>query len=148
YAFNGLHAAFDLTIDQGNGADGACFGLVPSSTAVTKLGTVGGGMGWSGIGGTAVCFDTYLNSGEPSANFVGIRTNAGYTSTSTAIPALRNATNHVDITVTGTTLTVKVAGVQVLSGTVTPTSGRLLFSAGTGGLTDRHMITNAAMTIG
>ena len=147
YAFGGLKAAFDLTIDQGNGADGACFALVPSDTPATALGGAGGGMGWNGMGGTAVCFDTYQNPGEPSANFVGIADANGYTATSSSIPPMRNATQHVDVAVTGTAIAVKVNGVQVLTGTLTTaTTGRVVFSAGTGGLTDRHMITNTTIT--
>jgi hypothetical protein len=145
-AYAGLAASFDLTIDQGSGADGACFVLVPGSTAATAVGTRGGGMGWSGLGGTAVCFDTYRNGSEPSSNFVGIRTSAGYVATSTAIPVLRNATVHVDVTVTGGNLVVKVAGTQVLSRAFTTTNGRVGFSGGTGGLTDRHLVKNVVIT--
>ena len=148
YAFNGLQAAFDLTIDQGTGADGACFAMVPSATAATAVGTFGGGLGWSGMGGTAVCFDTYKNTtAEPSSNFVGIRTSSGYVATSSSIPALRNATVHVDVSVTGTTLAVKVNGVQVLTGSLsTQTTGRIAFTGGTGGVTDRHVVTSVVIT--
>ena len=83
YRFDGMKAGFDLTIDQGTGADGACFAMVPSSTVATAVGAIGGGLGWSGMGGTAVCFDTYKNTAaEPSSNFVGIRTGSGYVATS------------------------------------------------------------------
>ena len=151
---HGVRIDFDATISGGNGADGLAFVFADATrgASASSLGYRGGGLGFSGIPGLAVALDTYKNSVNPSANFVGI-TN-GPTSTSsrdllhwlatfTLAASLRTATHHITITTTATTLTVAVDGTQVLSQTVTlPTSAYLGFSGATGGLTDRHAIAN------
>jgi len=149
-ATNGFRVTFDETIDQGDGADGLTFTFAdPVAGAVpTSLGTTGGGLGYSGIPGVAVAFDTYQNGADPSNNFVGIATSANgdnisYAATSTAIGPLRGNTRRVIITYAGGVLQVSVAGVVVLNRSVVlPPNAFVGWTAGTGGLSNRHMITN------
>jgi HYDIN/CFA65/VesB-like, Ig-like domain len=66
--------------------------------------------------------------------------------TNGAVPPLRNATHHVDVTVSGGHVKVAIDGAPVLDQAVAvPNQALLAFTAGTGGLTDRHSITNVAI---
>jgi hypothetical protein len=115
---------------------------------------------WAFLGnsGIAVALDTYQNSQNPSANFVGVATGAGpqadtltWGATSTAVPTLHDSSSpiHVVVTTTATGLTVSVNGTQVLSWTGTvPTSAYLAFTGGDGGLTDLHAVENVTITTG
>jgi hypothetical protein len=149
-----LHAVFDITIDQGNGADGAAFvlGNPAAGAQPTMVGGSGGALGAAGIPGVAVTFDTFQNTGDPSNNFIGIAVSGGgltYSGrTSTAIPALRNSTQTIDVQVAGGVITVKVGGVTKLTSTLAlPATAYVGFTASTGGLTDRHMVTNASISV-
>ena len=73
-ATEGFRVTFDETINQGTGADGLTFTFAnPVLGALpTSLGLPGGGLGYAGIPGVAVTFDTYQNGTDPSANFMGI----------------------------------------------------------------------------
>lgn len=148
-----LRVSFDLTIDQGTGADGATFAFVPASTDPHSVGAAGGGLGWGNLGGVAIAFDTFQNPNDPSGNFVGISTSTTnksiliYNATSTAIGELVNFTRHIDITTGGGHLIVAVDGVEVLDHVVAlPSPARVAFTAGTGGNTNRHVISNASFT--
>jgi hypothetical protein len=146
-----LRVSFDITIDQGTGADGATFilGDPAAGARATSTGGSGGSLGAAGISGVAVTFDTFKNGTDPSANFIGVaRTGTGlaYNVTSTNIPTLRGATVHVDITVTGGRLSAVVGGTRLDSTITLPASALVGFTAATGGLTDRHMITNAVIS--
>jgi hypothetical protein len=98
----------------------------------------------------AITFDTFKNTNDPSNNFIGLAvTGSGlaYNQTSTAIPTLRNSTQTIDIQVAGGQLTVKVGGVTKLNSTLTlPATAFVGFTASTGGLTDRHMVTNVSIS--
>ena len=60
---------------------------------------------------------------------------------------LQNATNKVKVVTANGTITVSVDGTQILSQAVTlPTSAYLGFSAGTGGLNNRHTITHLSVS--
>jgi hypothetical protein len=148
-----LRASFDLTIDQGNGADGATFilGDPAAGARPTSVGGTAGSLGASGIPGVAVTFDTFKNTTDISANFIGVaKTGNGlvYNATATNIPTLRNSTHHVDIVVSAGHLTVAIDGAPpVLDSTLAlPSSALVGFTAATGGLTDRHMVTNVVLT--
>jgi hypothetical protein len=154
---HGLRIDFDATINGGSGADGLAFIFADATHGATpsSLGYRGGGLGFSGIPGLAIALDTYKNSVNPSANFIGITNGPTTTSrdllhwlaTTTLTASLRTTTHHITITTTATTLTVSVDGTQVLTQTLTlPTSTYLGFSGATGGLTDRHAITNLTIT--
>ena len=149
----GLSAAFDATIGGGSGADGLTFALADASAGPPGLGAAGGGLGFSGMKGLAVALDTYQNSQNPSANFVGVATGAGPASdtlswgaTSTSVPNLRAGPVHVVVTTTSSRLTVSVAGVQVLAYAATiPSSVYVAFTGADGGLTDAHSVSNVSI---
>ena len=150
-ATDGLRASFDATIDQGTGADGMTFALLDPSAGANALGGIAAALGFGSLPGVAVALDTYKGPVDPSNNFVGIA-NAGsdgqlvYVATSGAIPALRNATHHVDVEVLGGHVKVKIDGAPVLDQAVAvPNQALLAFTAGTGGLTDRHAISNVSI---
>lgn len=151
-----LKVSYDMTIDQGQGADGMTFtfgdpqdGATPSS-----LGSYGNGLGFAGIGGIAVTFDTYKRlANEPSSNFIGIAARSSgeqlnYVATTTAaLPAMVNATHHVDITYTGGNLKVDLDGITRLRKAIAlPANAYLGWTAGTGSLTDRHMVSNVVFS--
>ncbi|MEU6089436.1 choice-of-anchor D domain-containing protein [Streptomyces sp. NPDC047085] len=151
---DGLAASFTTVIGGGTGADGLTFSLLDPAKATPKaLGGKGGGLGWSGVPGVAVTFDTYRNGNDPSANFVGIATAGSgssltYASTTTAVPNLRSGPHAVAVSVSGKTLTVSMDGTQVLKTTVaslTPTA-YLAFTGGTGDSTDIHTVRNVALS--
>ncbi|HEV2974467.1 MAG TPA: choice-of-anchor D domain-containing protein [Solirubrobacteraceae bacterium] len=147
---------FDQTINSGSGADGQALVFADASKATpTSLGSSGGGLGFSGIPGIAVAFDTYKNSVNPSNNFVGITdgpTSAGadqlhWLFTSSSIPNLRSATRHVKVELLNEAITVWIGGVQVLSGAAKVAPRILLgFSGGTGGSTDVHQVANVLVS--
>src|SRR3977135_950102 len=110
-------------------------------------------------GRSSVAWDTYQNSGNPSANFVGIsdgQTTPGgplhwlvTSTTAQNLPSLRSATRHVKVTVASGVMTVSVDGVQYLSQAVTlPPNVLVGFGGGTGGLTDVHSVKNVVITSG
>ncbi|MEU7016042.1 choice-of-anchor D domain-containing protein [Streptomyces sp. NPDC046385] len=152
---DGLKATFTTVIGGGDGADGLSFALLdPARTTPGALGAGGGGLGYSGLPGTAVTFDTYDNgTNDPSANFVGIATSGSgdvltYASTTTSVPNLRSGGHTVNIAVTGRTLTVSVDGTQRLSTSVAslPPTALLAFTGSTGGRTDIHAVRKATIT--
>ena len=151
----GITAAFDISIGGGTGADGETFTLADASvTSPAALGGHGGSLGYGGIKGLAIGFDTYKNAVNPSNNFVGIATGAGtatgtlnWAVTSTAVPALRNTVHHVVVTTTSSGVTVALDGTQVLSYTTAlPASVLMGFTGGTGGETDVHAVQNVSIT--
>jgi glucose/arabinose dehydrogenase len=144
-----ITAEFDINISGGNGADGMTFVLANPTAPATSLGGSGGLMGFGGIPGIAVAFDTFRGPGDPSANFVGITDGLSggslrWVTTNTSVPPLRNATRRVVITTSGGRLRVSIDGVQYLDQAVTlPPTVRVGFTAATGGLFDNHVVTNA-----
>ena len=61
--------------------------------------------------------------------------------------ALQNATHHVKVLTTASSLTIFIDGVQVLSQAVTmPSNAYLGFTGGTGGATNRHAIAHLTVT--
>jgi hypothetical protein len=149
-----LIVEFDQTIGSGTGADGQTLTLADATKAApTSLGEDGGGLGFAGIPGIAVAFDTYKNSVNPSNNFVGISDGLGsgagllhWLATSTAIPALRTATRHVKIETLNGIVTVSIEGTQVLSATVAlPSQVFLGFTGGAGYFNDLHKAANVTI---
>ena len=150
---DGLTVSFDAQIGGGTGANGMTLTFA-SPSSPTFLGQAGGSLGYSGITGAAVALVNFDQGPDPSANFAGIADGGpvagapNWLATSSAIPALQGATTHVVVTVSGTRLTVWVAGVQVLQQSVPdlPPEADLAFTAATGGLTDNFVVQN--LTIG
>jgi len=154
-----IRIEYDASIGGGSGADGLAFvfGDASKGAGPTSLGYRGGGLGFSGIPGIAVALDEYKNAVNPSANFVGVTdgpTSAGpdllhWLGTATLLTPLQEATHHITITTTAGTIIVAIDGTQVLSQAATlPASAYLGFSAGTGGLTNRHAIAHLVVTPG
>ena len=151
-----LVVEFEQTIGSGSGgADGQTLTFADATKAgPTALGEDGGGLGFAGISGIAVAFDTFKNSVNPSNNFVGISDGAGTTagtlhwlSTSTAIPALRTGTHKVKVETLNGTVTVWIDGTQALSTAVTlPPKVLLGFTGGTGYYDDIHKVAAVSVT--
>ena len=147
-----LDARFTIQIGGGTGADGLSFMLLdPALTTPASLGDPGGGLGYEGLGGVAVCFVTYAHVGYPSSNFVGIATGGSngtlaFAATSTTIPDLRTGTHTVEVRTSAGHLIVSMEGVQVLDTVVAiPANALLGFSGATGGLTDVHGVSDIAI---
>jgi hypothetical protein len=154
-----LTATFTTSIGGGDteGADGLALVLADPSTAPTAVGAPGGGLGFAGISGIAVCLDTYQNAVNPSANFVGV-TNGPvvpavpdqlqWLSTATLATSLR-ATHTFTVNLNDGTLTVTMDGTVVLTATVVVGPRVLIgFTGGTGALTDPHAVSGAAILVG
>ncbi|WP_330308751.1 MULTISPECIES: choice-of-anchor D domain-containing protein [unclassified Streptomyces] len=149
-----LKATFTAAIGGGTGADGLALLLLDSSKATPKaLGGGGGGLGYAGLPGIAITLDTHRNTGDPSANFVGVATGGNgspftYAATSTAVPALRTGTHVVDVSVTTAGhILVSVDGTQVIDTAVTlPPNVLVGFSGATGGSTDNHTVNGVKVT--
>jgi hypothetical protein len=152
-----LRVAFDVTIGGGgtSGADGQTLVLADAAVArPTALGASGGALGYSGIPGIAVAFDTYRGAVDPSANFVGIAngTNGAvdrlfWLATSSAIPNLRTAVRHVVVDVDAGVIRVSIDGTQYLSQAVTlPPNVLLGFTGATGWVLDNHQVSNVAIS--
>ena len=98
----------------------------------------------------AVVLSTYPNLGTQSSNFVSIVTSSptGLTSLVSRVPVgqLTSGTHTVRVTLQAGVLTVYVDGGAVVNRKVTVTATALLaFTAGTGHLTDVHVVRNAAL---
>jgi hypothetical protein len=151
---DGLTIGFDATIDQGDGADGMTFtfGNPSAGAAPTSIGSAGGGLGYSGIPGVTVTLDTHQNGSDPNGNFVGIATSASgdtfnYAATNTTIPLLDNSTRRVVLRYSGGVLQVSIDGVVYLTQTVSVAPLSYVgWTAATGGLTNRHRVTNVSFS--
>jgi hypothetical protein len=151
-----LTLEFEQTIGGGTGADGQTVTFADATKATPKsLGAPGGGLGFSGIPGIAVAFDTYKNSVNPSSNFVGISDGAGagagllhWLATNTNIAGLRSATRHIKLEALNGTITVWIDGVQALSTAVAALPPKVLvgFTGGSGYYTDTHKVANVVIT--
>ena len=150
-----LVVQFDQVIEGGTGADGQTLTFADATKATpTALGVAGGGLGFSGIPGIAVAFDTFKNPANPSNNFLGISDGAGtsadrlhWLATATAVPSLRSVVRHIKVEALNGTVTVWIEGTQVLTGAFTlPPRVLLGFTGGTGGQTDSHRVENVVIT--
>ncbi|GAA3449488.1 Ig-like domain-containing protein [Dactylosporangium matsuzakiense] len=148
-----LNASFTIRIGDGQGgADGMTFMLVdPAAGTSSSLGAAGGGLGFAGIPGVAVCFVTYPQGSQASNNFIGIATTGGgamgvnFIATATAgVPNLRAGTHNVQVRAGGGgDLVVTIDGTTVLDTLVTlPSTVLPGFSGGTGGWYDTHEASN------
>jgi hypothetical protein len=150
---NALTIDFDATIDTGTGADGMTLTLANPSAGATALGAIGSGEGYGGISGIAISLDTYQSPGDPSSNFIGVATSGdanhlNYIATSGVIASLVNAIHHITVTLNGGVLNVKIDGLTVVTTAVTVGPQTLIgFTAGTGGLTDRHAVSHLVVAL-
>ncbi len=145
---------YEATVGGGSGADGLAMVIADSSRGAvpTALGAEGGGLGFSGIPGDAIALDEFQDPGAPSDNFLGL--SDGPTSPTTpsvlnwlatanlAVP-IQGATNRVKVVTAGGHITISVNGLELIDQALTlPSSAYLGFSGGTGGLDNRHEISN------
>ncbi|WP_027344176.1 hypothetical protein [Hamadaea tsunoensis] len=151
----GLVAGFDAYLGGGTGGDGMTVVLLdPASTA--RVGAAGGGLGYGGLTGVAITFDTHQNGSDPAGNFVGVATagaGAGdaisYAATATAIANLRAATHRFVVRVKGGHVLVTMDGAPILDATVIlPGSVLIGFTGGAGGDTDTHRISGLVLKAG
>lgn len=147
---DGLSASFDASIFGGHGGDGMTFALLdPSSPG--RVGGAGGGLGFSGLDGTAVVFDTFDNASGQLRGTIGIAdaaagTTFSYLASNTSVGNLR-ARHHYDITVTDGVLTVMRNGITVVRSAVSlPDTVILAFTAGTGNTSDAHKVSRVVVT--
>jgi len=150
-ATSGLTANFTASLGGGTGADGLTFALLnPADESSTSLGYKGGGMGALGMVGTYVVFDTYPKQ-MAMIETVAAKAQSALTEVQTAkgIPDLRAGTHQVQVSISGSILTVDLDGNLVLqAGDGLPSNGGMLvgFTASTGGLTDAHSATGVSIT--
>jgi Abnormal spindle-like microcephaly-assoc'd, ASPM-SPD-2-Hydin/PQQ-like domain len=149
-----IHATFTESIMNGGGQDGETFTMIDASKGDTSgLGLDDGGLGFVNIPGIAVAMDTNQDTGEPSANFIGIATGnnssglPAYQVTSSDIPNLRWQTNIINVDVVNGKVSVSVNGVLKLSLAVTlPSQVYVGFTASSDVHTDDHVIRGATIT--
>jgi hypothetical protein len=152
---SGLHAEFTMRIGGGTGADGMTFALLNPASAATARGSGGSELGFGGLSGVAVAFDTSQVTGYPSSNFAGIATGvvkAGelrFSKTVTGIGQLRAGTHDVVVSVTGNVLVVDLDGAQILQQQVALSPSAVLAFTGSDGLgSDQHAISDVAISAG
>ena len=150
---NGLQVAFSLQIGGGTGGEGMTFALLSPAAKATATGEGGSALGFGGLSGVAVVFDTHQAPGYPSSNFVGIATGtakAGVLRLAAAADqptSLRSGTHNAVVTVNGGVLTVYLDGVQVLQKRVpVPAKALLAFTGSGSALTDMHVVRDAAIS--
>ena len=147
-----LNVSFTAQQFGGTGGDGITLTLARPTTK-SFLGRNGGGLGYAGIDGIAICLDTHKNAGEPSSNFVGIADGSKggqprYIATSTSAPPLRVKPVSVSVTVRDRSVAVAIGGTTVLRKSVTtmPPHPELLFTSSTGNLDDVHVVSGVEVT--
>jgi hypothetical protein len=152
---DGLTAQFTAQIGGGTGAEGMTFSLLdPATSGSRSLTGYGWKLGFGGLSGAAVVLGTYKNAGDPSANFIGIATGVNgskltFAQTNSQIPALRQGSHTVGVSVSAGTITVTLDGTQVLSAAVSlPPQVLPGFTASTASLTDVHTVRGVTITAG
>jgi hypothetical protein len=145
---------YEATVGGGTGADGLAMVIADPSRGATpaSLGVEGGGLGFSGTPGDAIALDEFQDPGAPSDNFLGL--SEGPTSpsvpnvldwlaTANLAARIQDATNTVRVVTANGHITISVDGFPLIDQPLTlPASAYLGFSAGTGGLDNRHEISN------
>ena len=122
-----------------------------------ELTPYGPGLGLQRLPGVAVALSTYPGLGVNSSNFVAVVTSSasGLTASGTRVPVeqLNSGTHTVTVSLVQNpatkryTLTLSIdGGLVVQAGVTVGPTALLAFTAGTGGLTDIHVVRNAALT--
>ncbi len=150
---------YEATVGGGTGADGLAMVIADPSrgAAPTSLGVEGGGLGFSGIPGDAIALDEYQDPGAPSDNFLGLSDGPASPSTPNVLEWLatanlaapiQNATNRVRVVTANGNIAISVNGLELVEGALAlPSTAYLGFSAGTGGLDNRHEISNLLVNL-
>ena len=151
-----LTVSFEMNMSGGTGADGVTVDLLNATDGPTSVGTPGGGIGFGGLSGVGVSFDTFNDGcGDPSSNFVGVidGTTCGgsvldyHLGTNDTIATLHGETHLVTVTFNnGSSPSVEawMDGSEVLNEPVSslPSSAYLGFTSGTGAYDDVHTISD------
>lgn len=144
---------FDFYIGDGGGADGTTLALIdPAINGQNALGAGGADLAFGDL--TGYCF-AFVTNGQQglTAPFVGIGHQSGTTPiiwdyTNQSLAALtRNVTHSARVTVINGAATIYLDGSSVLTGSVTLVSPavRVAFTAATGGINDRHAVSNVTI---
>ncbi|MBJ7470721.1 MAG: VCBS repeat-containing protein [Solirubrobacteraceae bacterium] len=146
---------FDMRIAGGSGpGEGATLALVrPDASGQPEGGRVGGTgplLGFGGLGGVAVAFDTKQDAGDPSGNFIGLTDGAAagklrWIASSNLSAALRNPSGQrVKVVFKAGRTIVYINGVMRMNTTTlkVPASAFLAFTASTGTLHQLHNVYN------
>lgn len=164
YGVNEFKARFDFWMGKGTGSDGMTFAVLDSAVSdPTSLGGHGGGLGYLGLSGFAIEFDTYQNFGDedPSDNHVGVDTDGSVVSlfTNSDIPVLEDSPGKFSAIVFFRNGKIKVflrnqglgyPWTKVVDFTIpdfVTFSGYFGFTAGTGSHTNYHLIDNFSLDI-
>jgi len=136
---DGLTAAFNLSMNGGNGADGAAFDLLAPNQPTSSVGQDGDGIGFAGLSGVSVQFATF-----PSDE-VMIKSGATVVASNTSVPQMRGVVRAISISITGHAMTVRIDGATVLHATVADLTSTAMvgYSGGTGQLYDVHAISDS-----
>jgi hypothetical protein len=151
-SYNATHfsASFDFLIGGGSGADGLTFAWVNSP----GLGNLGGSIGFDGLSGYAVEFDTWNNDAidNYSGNHIGVNKDSVFNSIAmnTTIPLLADSHwHHSTISFDNGILKVSMDGVEYIN---TPLTNYQMqdaffgFTSATGGSNNNHSIDNFTFT--
>jgi hypothetical protein len=157
---------FNFRINDGGGADGMAFVLAHSGSTAglgpfgNGVANTGYGLGYYGMDGFAVELDTFQNigNGDPDNNHVGFMRTADGTHLLTGTPptpALHSSTVRLaHVRFTGTHITVEIDGTKTIDADLpaltnfNPGSFYFGLTGASGGITDRHTVTNFDLTVG
>ena len=163
----GLTANFSVFLGGGSGGEGMAFVMADASTNTpTSLGAGGTGLGYGGLDGLAIAFDTVHQNGEPPTPTVGL-VGGGASSnllyfTSKLVPNLRGAWHKVTVLVARApstsavqeaTVTVTMDGKRLFAAAVPgaalplPDKVYLGFTAASSTLTDRHAVKVTSLSV-
>ena len=153
YTFDSFDVSATFWIqNKANGADGMTFAWVPGN-AVNVVGNGASTFGIGGLGGYAVVIDTFLNVNEPAVPFLAVVQAAAVpvTLSRVTIPNVRDSANHrLRVRLDAAKLSVWLDGINYLFESplvgYAPFSGRWGFTAGTGGASEAHWVTDASMS--
>ncbi len=138
-----FEASFDYFIGNGNGADGLTFAWVETA----GLGGLGGGLGFSGLSGYAVELDTYKNAIDANENHVAViqNTYSNHLASATTPEMEDTGWHHIDVVFDNGEIDVFMDGTQYIDHTIVgyqAFDAYFGFTAGTGALTNDHLIDN------
>jgi hypothetical protein len=152
---SGLHASYQAYLGGGSsgaGGSGITFAILGSGPG--SVGSSGPGIGIGGLAAVAVTLDTERDSGDPSANFVGVAVahahgRMSYAATRVVPQSLRVGWHRVDVRQANGRLLVSLDGHAVLSVAITlPPQAWVGFTGATGPAYECNEVRAAAVTVG
>jgi hypothetical protein len=153
YTFDAFDVSATFWIQgKADGGDGVAFAWVPGA-AVPPVGYGASELGVGNLDGYAVGIDTFVNAGEPAAPFLAVLKNTvpKVTLARAALPNVRDSLNHrLRVKLAAGKLSAWVDGISYLVDFAipgyAPFSGHWGFTAGTGGATEAHWVSDIAMS--